>query len=77
MQVARSNRNGNPGIMPPWLQKPDRNPGIVPPWLQGRPVGPSIPVDDDTPRILGSAAPTVYEPTPVEPDPDTPRIWHA
>lgn len=69
--------NGNPGIVPPWLQHPDRrNPGIVPPWLQGRPVGPTEPVADDVPRILGGAAaqPTVYEPLPINLDPETPRI---
>ena len=33
------------------------NPGIVPPWLLPPPVvGPSVPVDDDTPRILELAA---------------------
>ncbi len=67
-------RNGNPGIVPPWLQVPNRNPGIVPPWLQGRPVGPTIPVDDDTPQIF-NATPTVYDPTPITPDPEVPRIW--
>jgi hypothetical protein len=77
MQVNSTNRNGNPGIVPPWLQRPDRNPGIVPPWLQGRPVGPTVPVDDDTPRILGAMQPTVYEPTPITPDPEVPRIWGA
>ena len=26
--------NNNPGIVPPWLLKPQpKNPGIVPPWL--------------------------------------------
>ena len=26
--------NRNPGIVPPWLTKPEpKNPGIVPPWL--------------------------------------------
>ncbi|MCW2920723.1 MAG: hypothetical protein JWL76_597 [Thermoleophilia bacterium] len=67
-------RNQNPGIVPPWLQVPNRNPGIVPPWLQGRPVGPTIPVDDDTPRIL-RATRTVYQPLPITTDPDVPRIW--
>lgn len=33
--------NGNPGIVPPWLQG-NGNGGIVPPWL----------VDPDTPHIL-------------------------
>lgn len=64
-----------PGIVPPWLQRPDRNPGIVPPWLRDRPVMPSEPVADDVPRILGSAQPTLYEPTPIVLDPETPRIW--
>ena len=77
MQTASTHRNGNPGIVPPWLQHPDRNPGIVPPWLQGRPVGPTTPVDDGTPRILGSAAPTVYDPEPIVVDPDAPHIWTA
>lgn len=69
----------NPGIVPPWLQHPERNrnPGIVPPWLQGRPVGPTHPVADDVPRILGIAQPTVYEPNPIVVDPETPRIWRA
>ena len=71
----------NTGIVPPWLQHPvkGKNPGIVPPWLQGRPVGPTHPVADDVPRILGIAQPTVFEPSPivlpVMPDPDEPRIW--
>lgn len=56
--------NRNPGIVPPWLQRPVRNPGIVPPWLQDRPVGPSEPVADDVPRILGSSA-TGYDPAPI------------
>ena len=56
----------NPGIVPPWLQHPNRNPGIVPPWLQGRPVGPTHPVGDDVPRILGGGAPTLFDRTPVE-----------
>lgn len=70
----------NTGIVPPWLQHPvkGKNPGIVPPWLQGRPVGPTHPVADDVPRILGIAAPTVYEPSPVQlpviDDPELPRI---
>ena len=70
-------RNGNPGIVPPWLQVPNRNPGIVPPWLQGRPVGPEIPVDDDTPQIFTTARATrtVYEPLPITTDPEVPRIW--
>lgn len=71
----------NPGIVPPWLQHPGkgRNPGIVPPWLQGHPVGPTHPVADDVPRILGIAQPTVYEPQPITlpvlEDPEEPRIW--
>lgn len=64
----------NPGIVPPWLQHPDRNPGIVPPWL-GDVVQPTVPVGDDEPRILSAFQSTVYDPTPVEFDPDTPRIW--
>lgn len=71
--------DGNTGIVPPWLQQPTRNPGIVPPWLQGRPVGPTEPVDEDTPRIFtpNGVQATVFDPTPVDPelDPDTPRIW--
>lgn len=72
---ARMARNGNPGIVPPWLQRTDRNPGIVPPWLQGRPVGPDEPVADDVPRILGAAQRTVFEPLPIDLDPETPRTW--
>ena len=44
--------NGNPGIVPPWLQKP----------MPGAP-----PADDPTPRVMGAAHPTVY-------DPETPRV---
>jgi hypothetical protein len=63
--AQRSLRDGNTGIVPPWLQHPSRNPGIVPPWLQGRPVQPTHPVSDDTPRILGGVA-TAFDPTPVD-----------
>lgn len=73
IRAAAPTGNRNPGIVPPWLQKPDRNPGIVPPWLQDRPVGPVEPVPDDVPRIF-AAQPTVYDPQPVEIDPDMPRI---
>lgn len=69
--------NRNPGIVPPWLQQASRNPGIVPPWLQGRPVGPAKPVADDVPRILAAATPTMYEPLPVQVDPEVPRIWRG
>lgn len=63
---AISAATDNTGIVPPWLI-PSRNPGIVPPWLQDRLVGPTHPVSDDTPRILGGAA-TGFDPTPVEVD---------
>jgi hypothetical protein len=75
--TAAPARDRNPGIVPPWLQHPGkgRNPGIVPPWLQGRPVQPTHPVGDDVPRILGAAEPTLFDPTPIVVDPETPRIW--
>ena len=78
-------RSGD-GIVPPWLEASmltvrtaaagvGRNPGIVPPWLQvGRPVAPDSPVGDDVPRILGGVEVTSWDPTPVEVDPNTPRI---
>lgn len=74
--AVRSASNGNPGIVPPWLDVP-RNPGIVPPWLQHPVVGPDVPVGDDDPRIFATAAaqPTTFEPLPIVIDPDTPRIW--
>lgn len=55
------------------------NPGIVPPWLQGGPVGPSHPVGDDTPRILGpddvaAAVRTGFDPSPIDVDPGVPHI---
>ena len=43
--ITASNKNQNPGIVPPWLsqpvQAPSRNPGIVPPWLSPTPVTPN------------------------------------
>jgi hypothetical protein len=58
--ALRSTRNGNPGIVPPWLQHPH--------------VGPDQPVADDVPRILGAMQPTVYEPLPIVIDDELPRI---
>lgn len=63
---------GNPGIVPPWLQKGgagraegtgNGNPGIVPPWLQvvTPPFAPVAPIDPETPHIMGG-----------DPDPDNP-----
>lgn len=89
MQVTPINQHTTTrptGIVPPWLmqdetqptQPRDRNPGIVPPWLQHPGlVRPEQPVDPDAPRILGAAAPTVYDPRPVDPEPDLPRILAA
>lgn len=42
--ITASNKNQNPGIVPPWLSQPvqaGRNPGIVPPWLSPTPVSPN------------------------------------
>jgi hypothetical protein len=74
LRANEAPRNDNPGIVPPWLDRP-RNPGIVPPWMQYPPVAPEQPVDDDTPRILGATQPTVYDPQPIVGDDDQPRIW--
>lgn len=77
LATAPTRANGNPGIVPASLQHPaDRparaerypNTGIVPPWMLDRVVGPDHPVASDVPRILGSATPTVFDPTPVQPD---------
>lgn len=57
-------RNLNPGIVPPWLAKPDapnRNGGIVPPWLE---------------RAAMAAHPTLIEPgEPPVTDDQVPHIW--
>ncbi len=43
--------NRNPGIVPPWLTKPQaKNPGIVPPWLL-EPIT-ILPVEDEPVTIL-------------------------
>ena len=74
LRAAADTGNDNPGIVPPWLDRP-RNPGIVPPWLQHPPATPDEPVTDDQPRILGAASPTIFEPLPIVIDDDEPRIW--
>ena len=68
--AARAARNDNPGIVPPWLDRP-RNPGIVPPWLQHPIV---LPVE---PEAANHATTTGFDPQPVVGDDDTPRIWGA
>lgn len=56
--------NRNPGIVPPWLTKPEpRNPGIVPPWLLNpitilpvdEPEFHTLPFDEDTQFVTLSA----------------------
>ncbi len=52
---------------------PNGNPGVVPPWLQVYTPAPGID-DPDTPRVMGAAHPTVYDPQPITVDPDMPHI---
>jgi hypothetical protein len=51
--------NRNPGIVPPWLTKPEpRNPGIVPPWLL-EPIT-ILPVDEPEFHILPVGGDTTF-----------------
>lgn len=51
IQSLNATANRNPGIVPPWLSKPEpRNPGIVPPWLL-EPIT-ILPVDEPEFHIL-------------------------
>lgn len=66
LEVVAPPKNGNPGIVPPWLQ--NKNTGIVPPWMQAPfhilpfpfPQEPKmgaeligiVPVDPNTPVIM-------------------------
>ena len=51
--------NRNPGIVPPWLSKPQpRNPGIVPPWLED-PIT-ILPIDEQEFHVLPISGTTKF-----------------
>lgn len=53
--------NRNPGIVPPWLTRPEpRNPGIVPPWLL-QPIT-ILPIDEPEFHILPVDGDTQFVP---------------
>ncbi len=72
MKVAMTHVMHRPATVT-YLAPPNGNPGIVPPWLQGFIPG-AVTDDPDTPRVMGAATPTVYNPQPITDDPDIPRI---
>ena len=61
--------NRNPGIVPPWLTKPQpKNPGIVPPWLL-EPITILPVAEDEDVHILPVDGETQFVSTPVDASP--------